>query len=533
MQANHLHNSSSGLLLRLVPASRRTALTGIAVLVIAASLWLLRSPARSRPTIAEAASPAAKENAPALLTEAVLVRSQYVQAENQLSGQVEPYHVAVIAAEVANRIVARPVSQGDAVHAGQLLAALDSEATITSLRQAEAAKAQATAVRRQAETDYQRAVVETDANHQQALAQVSQATADAAKARAQLQQATAGERKTRSFTRAQEQRQAESALSQANTDEKLARIELSRYTYLVRQGASPQQELDRAQATFDAAVAKRESAQQAVSLAKEGARQEDQEAAAAQTQAAKAQVDGAAQQVESALAGLRIANTRNTRLAVLRRQIESLKAQEAEALEAVRQARIALDKRQVRAPFAGRILATLADKGDMTAAGTPVVRLGETRRVKVTFAVPEASRPALHQNQPVVLTADALPNQRFAGRITALGYQADPRSRAFPIEVTVQNPSETLLPNMVARLRLSVGRSEGLALIPASAVTTDGEKTFVYVLQADRAVRRDVHLGAPHGNDVEVIAGVTPGEQIAATPQRLSDGATVRVASEK
>lgn len=469
----------------------------------------------------------ASDAAPTLRVEAVAVQAQPVQGENRLSGQVEPYHVAVVAAEAADRIMARPVRQGDRVEKGALLATLFSDTAAAALAQTQAALDQATAERRQAETDYERALVETDAARRQAQAQVALALADRQRAQALTLQAEAGERKTQTYTRRQELRQAEDALTQARTDERLAKIELDRAVTLVRQGAEAQQVLDRAQATYDAAVARRRSAEQGLSLSQEGARPEDREAASAQAAAARAQIDVAARQVDQARAGLRIADTRDTRLAVLRRQIDGLRAREAQAREAVQLARITLTKHTILAPFAGRVLATPVDVGDLTSPGTPLIRLGEVDRVKVTCSVPEASRPLLHLGQSIEVAADALPGRTFAGRISALGFQADAASRAFPIEVTVDNPKEALLPNMIARLRLPLGAPARRLLIPADAVATDGESSYVYLLQEGRTRRRTVLLGAPVGNRVEVLSGLNAGDRIAATPQRLTDGAAI------
>lgn len=487
--------------------------------------------AQSRPS--HRVDPPQAGAASALRVEAVAVREQAVPSETVVTGQIQPIHIATLAAEVANRVVARPIEQGQRVESGALLLELDSEAARTALSQALDGLAQATAARAQAEADYTRAVVETDAARQQARAGVAQAQADERRARAGAAQADAGVRKSHAFTRAQELRQAEEALSQARTDERLARIECDRYTYLVKAGAIAQQTLDHARATLESATARRESADQAVSLAQEGARREDQEAAAAQAEAAAAQVDAAARQVDAARATLRIANTRDTRLAVLRRQIDALRAQEASAADAVRQARIALDRRSLRAPFTGHVLATLVDVGDMTGPGTPVARLGEIDRVKAAFAIPEALRPGLVVGQSVALTLDALHGRTFQGRISTLGYQADPRSRAFPIEVIVENPREELLPNMVARLRLTVGQAARRRLIPAAAVLGDGASTCVFTLDSGRAHRREVRLGAPFGDLVEVTSGLQPGERIAMTPQRLSDEGAVIVASQE
>jgi membrane fusion protein (multidrug efflux system) len=98
------------------------------------------------------------------------------------------------------------------------------------------------------------------------------------------------------------------------------------------------------------------------------------------------------------------------------------------------------------------------------------------------------------------------------------------------MEVTVRNPEETLLPNMVARLRLPVGPASHRTLIPSSAVGSDGTIPYVFVLRDGRAWRREVRLGALVGGRVELLNGLRPGEAIAATPQQLSDGANVRIA---
>ena len=472
------------------------------------------------------------KTAPSLPVTSILVHAASVQSQNRVSGQVEPLHVATLAAEVANRLVARPVTQGDRVEAGQVIALLDAEAAQTALRQTRDAHAQARASRLQLETDYGRAAIETRQTILAAQAAVGQAQSEATRARAQAAQAQAGERKTRTLTRRQELQQSQDALSQTKTAEKLARLDYERYLYLVKQGAAPQQTLDQAQAALDAAAARRQSAEQGVSLANEGARAEDRETAQAQVSAANAQIAATEHQIEAARAGLKIAQTRDARLAALRRQIDSLRASEAQARDAVRQAQIALEKHTVRAPFAGRILATFADRGDMMSVGTPIARIGAIRQVKAAFAIPESSRPALRFGQTVSVTADALPERKFAGRITALGFQADAKSRNFPIEITMENPQETLLPNMAARLRLAVGGKSALLMVPASAIASDGTGAYLFVLRGGRAVRRSVSLGAPLGDKVEITGGLADGETIAATPQRLSENAAIRQANQ-
>jgi len=476
-----------------------------------------------------AARVSSSASGPALLVEALPVQSRIVQGQNTLSGQVEPFRIATVAAEVARPIVSRPVQQGDRVVAGTTLATLETDTARAALDAARASAAQAVAARQQAESELARAIVETDAGRQQARAGLDQASAAERQARAQVAQADAGRQKAATLTRRQELRQAEAALAQARSDEKLAKIENERNVLLVKEGAAPQQSLDRTQAALEATTARRQSAEEALSLASEGARQEDIAAAAAQVDAADAQVRSAAAQTQSARASVRIADTRDTRLGALRHQIEGLRAQEAQAVAAVHQSEISLGKSRIAAPFTGRVLATLAEAGEMTAPRTPLIRLGAIDRVKVTFSVPESSRPALHKGQAAKITVDALPGRVFTGTLTALGFQADAKARAFPIEITVLNSDERLLPNMVAHLALSINQPVAHLLVPISAVTTDNGTPCVFVLREERAVRTAVKLGSPFGDQVEIVEGLRAADRIAATPQRLSDGANIRI----
>src|SRR5690349_16274609 len=110
-------------------------MAGMAVLVcvgvlVVGVLGIWRGGKRSNP-----ATDAQRVSAtPVLLVEAVNVHTESVQAENTVSGQVEPYHIATVAAEVANRVTSRPIALGDHVSAAALLVSLDTEAARTALQ---------------------------------------------------------------------------------------------------------------------------------------------------------------------------------------------------------------------------------------------------------------------------------------------------------------------------------------------------------------------------------------------------------------
>lgn len=466
---------------------------------------------------------------PVLPMEPVKVVTQSVQKENLISGTIEPETLATITSEVSRRMMKRYVNLGDFVREGELLAELDTEQQEVAIQQAKAAHNQAISARLQAESDYARSLVETQSAKDQAEAQLRQAQAGNRQAKAQTSLADANARKVKRITRVQELRQAEAALSRAKSDEKLAKIESDRYTKLVQEGAASQQSLDHALAALERATAQRVAAEQAVLLAEEGARQEDIEAAQESANAAAAQVSVTTAQIDAAQATVRTAGTRDLRLAAIRRQIDALRAQEKQTLQGVRQAEIGLKKHRLVAPFTGRILAVLADTGDLVAPGTPIFRLGTADDLKAVFAIPEASRLKLETNQKVTLRLDALPDKTFAATIRRIGFQADPKTRTFPLEVRFVDKDSRILPNMVARLLIPIGEVQKLPLVPIKAVASDAKGAFVYRLDGERVVRRDVVLGSPLGNRVVVVKGVSAGDVVAASPQRLSEGAKVRL----
>lgn len=454
-----------------------------------------------------------------------------------ISGQLEAWRTAGIAAQVSEKVVALPLSIGSRVSSGATIARLDDSLIRAQLSEAEAGWRQARAGRLQLEAEYRRASVETRAAIDAARAQVNQAEAGVRQARAATLVATEASRKARSATRAQELAQAEAALRKADADLTLAKTEKSRFTQLYEEGVVARQAVDRVIATCDSAQAGRDAAAQAVSLAKEGARQEDIAAAAqgvAQAEAAIQMQEGKRHEAEAAL---RQSSTRDARLESLRRQIEGLAAEEARAAARVQQARIALGKHHIVAPFSGRVLQKRTELGETIASGSPVVVLGETARLKATFAIPESLRTQFAANQRVSLTIDALPGRTFTGTVSAFGAAGSARTRTFPLEVSLANPGETLLPGQSARLSLTpcplshnparyAGERGGVVAI--SAVASDMRGSYVLTVKDRKAVRVPVTTSEVSGEQV-IVPELAPGQKVIATPQRVSEGQSVEV----
>jgi membrane fusion protein, multidrug efflux system len=101
-------------------------------------------------------------------------------------------------------------------------------------------------------------------------------------------------------------------------------------------------------------------------------------------------------------------------------------------------------------------------------------------------------------------------------------------SRAFRVRAVLPNPDLVLPAGMFMHVEV-VLEERPAVLIPEEAVITEGESTFVFIVEDERARRRPVRLGQRTGGAVEVLEGLKAGEPVVRLGiQRLRDGASVR-----
>ena len=131
-----------------------------------------------------------------------------------------------------------------------------------------------------------------------------------------------------------------------------------------------------------------------------------------------------------------------------------------------------------------------------------------------------------------------MPGTEFRGQITSVFPAADPKSRAFNVEVTIPNPKFLLRPGMVVSLR--VGTKQAAPAQPVVSLNTvmkakgdpNGYAAFVVTEEGGRQVARlrDVKLGESYGNTVAVTEGLKQGDRVITTGGTLvTDGDQVKV----
>lgn len=206
----------------------------------------------------------------------------------------------------------------------------------------------------------------------------------------------------------------------------------------------------------------------------------------------------------------------------------------------VDEAQTSLADTSLRSPIDGVVLKRSIEVGTLAALGTVGFSVAQVDRVKAVFGVPDTVLPRVQLGAPQVVTTEAFPDARFAGRITRISPSADPKSRVFEVEVTIPNDDQRLKTGMIAALSMAVegatpGATEPLVAL-SSIVRSPGHAgrfaVFIVENANGRAVARarDVELGDYLGRVIPVTSGLAGGEQIVVQGAGLlSDGEPVEV----
>ncbi|HSK77759.1 MAG TPA: efflux RND transporter periplasmic adaptor subunit [Thermoanaerobaculia bacterium] len=201
--------------------------------------------------------------------------------------------------------------------------------------------------------------------------------------------------------------------------------------------------------------------------------------------------------------------------------------------------RATIERKTIRAPFSGVLGLRQVNLGQYLAPGSPVVSLQSLRPIYVNFAVPQREVGHLRPGATVDLTVEGQAGVRPTGRITAVDSVVDPSTRNVQIQATFANADGLLHPGMFVETRILLGESTPVVSLPASAISYAPYGDSVFIVEdvkgpdgkPFRGVRQQfVKLGGTRGDQVAVVSGVKPGEEVVTSGVfKLRNGAAVRV----
>lgn len=204
----------------------------------------------------------------------------------------------------------------------------------------------------------------------------------------------------------------------------------------------------------------------------------------------------------------------------------------------VAQQKALIDKKVIRAPFAGHLGLRAVDLGQYVNAGTNVVTLQSLDPIFADFYLPQREIARIKVSQPVSVRVDAYPDRDFAGQITAIDPKVDASSRNVQIRATIRNPGHVLLPGMFANVDVDTGAPARYLTVPQTAITFNPYGDTIFLVEQKgtgpsgkpRLVARQsfVTTGPTRGDQIAVLKGLREGDTIVVAGQiKLRNGTPV------
>jgi membrane fusion protein, multidrug efflux system len=190
----------------------------------------------------------------------------------------------------------------------------------------------------------------------------------------------------------------------------------------------------------------------------------------------------------------------------------------------------------ITAPFAGVVTTRNLHPGALIGPASgqggapPILQIVDDKRLRLVVPVPEAQVGDMKVGQPVSFTVPAYPAQTFKAPIERISHEVDEKSRTMPVELDVVNKDGKLSPGSFTTVSWPLERSYPTLFVPASAVTTDQQHTFVIRVRNSKAEWVTVQTGQTVNGDIEVFGELTSGDQVVkAASDAIHAGDEVRV----
>jgi multidrug efflux system membrane fusion protein len=177
----------------------------------------------------------------------------------------------------------------------------------------------------------------------------------------------------------------------------------------------------------------------------------------------------------------------------------------------------------IAAPQDGVVLRKLSQERELVPAGQAVLVLGaQERGYVVRAALSDREVVQLKLGDPAEILMDAYPGRSIPGTISEIANAADDKTGLFPVEVRFSSTPVQLASGLVAKLRIhpASAHEATLAYVPMAAVVEgDRDRASVFVVQDNRAKRREVRVAFIDAAGVAITSGIQPGERV------VTDGA--------
>ena len=309
--------------------------------------------------------------------------------------------------------------------------------------------------------------------------------------------------------------------AEAEVDEARARLALLKAGYRKEEVAKARVEVARLEE--EVSLAEKVLARTRELVPSGAASREDLDRHASALQVAQAHVDAAREELGRLESGFRV------------EEVDQATATLARTEAARDLAEAKLSYTEVKSPAAGVVMARFVTAGTWLSASNPrLVSLYDPKDLQVRVDVRQTNRTQIFVGQKAQVSTEAEPGRVYEGKVIRVEPVADFKKNTIQAKIRLLDPSESLHPEMICRVRFAGAEAEAapeaepVLTVPASALVSEGGKEYVFCVRDGRALRTEIRTGGEQGGRIEIEAGLSEGDKVVLAPAGLADGDSVQ-----
>ena len=223
---------------------------------------------------------------------------------------------------------------------------------------------------------------------------------------------------------------------------------------------------------------------------------------------------------------LRTGNTPKARVDLLLSEMQVAQAK-------VQADRARLNDYVIRAPFAGVVGFRDVNVGALVRPADIITTLDDVTSLKLDFDLPEIHLASIRSGQTFLTKSVAYADKVFEGKVSSISTRVDPVTRVIQIRGQLDNALGILKPGMFLSVSLQTGLQKGAIMIPEHAVTVSAAGHFVFAVEEETAVRKQITVGQREKGWVQVLSGLNKDAIVIVEGlQKVRDGGKVKLTLE-
>lgn len=218
--------------------------------------------------------------------------------------------------------------------------------------------------------------------------------------------------------------------------------------------------------------------------------------------------------------------------AIAQQAIDQAEADVKEKRANAQEKEVMLNKMTLNAPFDGMVGKAEVHPGDYVTIGKGLVKLTDTKHLRVEFNVPERYLSAIKRGQDVTVITSAYPGKVFTGKVSYISPTINTDNRSISLYADIANDNNLLASGMFVNVVQRLGTDERALMIPSRSLVPALEGEQVFKVVDGKAYSATVLIGKREKDTVQVIQGLSVGDQVITDGQlKVKNGMPVKIKS--